>query len=289
MRAQYEEKTFESYFNSELSSRKIFYFPPGQVQEGSMGADTVAFTKSRSLWRRLGYPYWFNLPFQGAPYREMAEEMERHLSREIADVPDIKGNIFFQYKRSEYMMKASAEEWKHWNKPYFRYEIYPEQQALLEHLHSKFSKRVLILYAAPAIQDVSELVDLHVRQQLISRTNFRPAYELAGHKRNTFVNPGAHSWACSEPVRLDPFSFEDTLNGFRQVKADKQSMITKLAKDVEDVLLETSFAQPFELLRSRYGLENLESVAPLLKAYVTMSAVRQVTGLQWVVTHASEA
>ena len=66
-------------------------------------------------------------------------------------------------------------------------------------------------------------------------------------------------------------------------------MITKLAKDVEDVLLETSFAQPFELLRSRYGLENLESVAPLLKAYVTMSAVRQVTGLQWVVTHASEA
>ena len=91
MRAQYEEKTFESYFNSELSSRKIFYFPPGQVQEGSMGADTVAFTKSRSLWRRLGYPYWFNLPFQGAPYREMAEEMERHLSREIADVPEIKG------------------------------------------------------------------------------------------------------------------------------------------------------------------------------------------------------
>ena len=66
-------------------------------------------------------------------------------------------------------------------------------------------------------------------------------------------------------------------------------MVTKLAKEVEGILLETSFAQPFELLRNRYGLENLESVAPLLKAYVTMSAVRQVTGLQWIVTHAPEA
>lgn len=254
-----------------------------------MGADTVAFVKERWLWHRLGYTYWFSHPFRGASYRKMAEEMERHLGREIADVPDIQGNIFFQYKRSEYMVTDSAEEWEHWHAPYFRYDIYPEQQALLEHLHSKFSARVLILYAAPAVQDVSELVDLHIGQQLISRTNFRPAHELAGHKRNTFVEPGAHSWACSEPVRLDPFSFEEAVSGLRQAGVDKQSEITEFTNGVEEVVLETSFARPFTALMNQYGLQNMESNTPLLKAYLTMSAIRQVTGLQWVVAHARDA
>lgn len=288
MRAQYEEKTFESYFTAELAQRGIFYFPPGQVQEGSMGADAIALVKQRWLWRRLGYPYWFNLPFGGAPYREMAEEMEMYLGREISDVPNIRGNLFFQFKRSEYMVKASAEEWGHWKEPYFRYEIYPEQQALLEHLHSKFSTNVLIVYAAPAVQDVSELVDLHCGQQLIARTNFQPAYLLKGHRRNTFVEPGAHSWACSEPVRLNAFSLDEAVSGFRQGVSDKQYAITEFTKEVERVVLETPFERPFTALRNRYDWQGLESNTPLLKAFITMSVVRQVTGLQWVIAHERE-
>jgi len=289
MRVQYEEKTFESYFNSELARRGIFYFPPGQVQEGSIGADAVAFNRSRWLWRRLGFPYWIQLPFQGAPYREMAEEMERHLDREITDVPEVRGNVLFQYKRSEYMVMASAEEWSHWNAPYFRYDIYPEQQALLEHLHSKFASRVLIVYAAPAIQDVGELVDLHVGQQLISRTNFRPAHKLSGHKRNTFVEPGAHSVACSDPVRLEAFNFEEAVLSFPPSDVENRSALIRFAKEVEKAVLQTSFARPLRTLTDQQGLQNLGDRVPLLHAYATMSAVREVTGLQWLTVHARDA
>lgn len=288
MRIQYEEKTFESYFNSELDRRGIFYFPPGQVQEGSIGADAIVMSKSRWLWRRLKHPYWFRLPFEGIRYREVAEEMERYLEREIANVPEIRGNIFFQYKRSEYMVHASAEEWRYWGVPYFRYDIDPEQQSLLEHLHSKFSTQVLILYAAPAVQDVGELVDLHIGQQLISRTNFRPAHELAGHKRNTFVEPGAHSWACSQPVRLEPFGFDEAVASLRGGDTEIRAAVTGIARDVEEVLLNTSFANPFRKLLSQYRLQSLGTSMPLLKAYATMSAVQQVTGLQWVITHAGD-
>lgn len=289
MRVQYEEKTFESYFNAELTQRGIFYFPPGQVQEGSIGADAVALNRSRWLWRKLGVPYWIRLPFQGASYREMAEEMERHLNHEITDVPDIRGNVLFQYKRSEYMVMPSAKEWHYWNSPFFRYDIYPEQQALLEHLHSKFAARVLVVYAAPAIQDVGELVDLHVAQQLISRTNFRPAHELAGHKRNTFVEPGAHSVACSDPVRLEAFNFEEALLKFPPNDVENRSTLITFSKEVEEVVLRTSFARPFRTLINQYGLQNLSARAPLLQAYATMSAVREVTGLQWLVVHARDA
>ena len=91
--------------------------------------------------------------------------MEIFLGKEIANIPDIRANIFFQYKRSEYLVTSQASEWAHWMRPYFRYDIYPEQQALLEHLNSKFQQSVLILYAAPALQDVNELVDYHCNQK----------------------------------------------------------------------------------------------------------------------------
>ncbi|UJW80101.1 hypothetical protein [Hydrogenophaga sp. SL48] len=289
MRIQYEEKTFEGYFNTELARRGNFYFPPGQVQEGSIGADAIVMSKSRWLFRRLGHPYWFRMPFKGMSYREIAEEMELHLGREISNIPDIQGNILFQYKRSEYMVKPSAEEWPHWNEPYFRYDIYPEQQKLLEHLHTKFSNQVLIVYAAPAVQDVGELVDLYVGNQLISRTNFRPSHELAGHKRNTFVEPGAHSWACSDPVRLDPFRFDEALKSLHRPELDIRSAVTSLANDIEEVLLRSPLARPFRTLLRQFGLQDLGADTPLLKAYIKMSAARDITGLQWVIAHAGDA
>lgn len=289
MRIHYEEKTFEGYFNAELARTGIFFFPPGQVQEGSMGADAIVMSRNRWLWRRLGHPYFFRVPFQGARYREMAEEMELFLKREITDVPDIQGNIFFQYKRSEYMVMKSAEEWRHWNQPYFRYEIYPEQHQLLEHLHSKFSDRVLILYAAPAVQHVSELVDLHKSGTVIGNTNFRPAHQLSGHKRNTFVEPGAHSWACSDPERLDPFSLEQSLLRFKLRPAENREAIVELANDVHEILDTSGLRRAYRTLSNLYRANELPSSTPLLKAYTRMTILRELSGIQWLVVQKRDA
>jgi len=287
MRIRYEEKTFEGYFNIELANCADVYFPLGQVQEGSIGADAVALTRNRWLWRRLGHPYWFRLKYQGLPFREIAEEMECFLEKEIGNIPDIKVNVFFQYKRSEYLTSTQASEWAHWLRPYFRYDICREQQALLEHLNSKFQKSVLILYAAPALQDVNELVDYHCNRKIVAHTNFRPATDLAGHGKNTFAEAGTHSWACSEPVRHEYFDLLGNLREQRSPDQKNSESIIALSKGVSEVLLESSLAQAFLALVEQYGISQIERSLPLLNAHFVMAAFREITGVQWVASVSS--
>ncbi len=84
MLPKYEEKTFESYFNTELDRRTRIYFPFGQVQEGGIGADSAAMSRDRWLWRRLGFPYWLYPRFSGVDLREVADEMEQHIQKRAA-------------------------------------------------------------------------------------------------------------------------------------------------------------------------------------------------------------
>lgn len=282
MRIQYEEKTFEGYFNVELANSSDIYFPIGQVQEGSIGADAVALTRNRWLWRRLGYPYWLHPKYRGLPFREIAEEMEIFLEKEIANIPDISANIFFQYKRSEYLVTSQASEWAHWMRSYFRYDIYPRQQALLEHLNTKFQKSVLILYAAPAVKGVNELVDYYCNRKIISNTNFRPAADLTGHARNTFIDAGTHSWACSEPIRHEHFDLLENLREQRSFNQTNSESIVSLSKGVGEVLLDSPLGKAFSALVERYEILQFERPIPLLNAHIVMAAFRELTGIQWV-------
>ena len=65
MRSNYEEKTFESYFNIELDRKSSCFFPLGQVQEGVLGFDASAYTNSRKLWRDLVSHFGFLLLSMG--------------------------------------------------------------------------------------------------------------------------------------------------------------------------------------------------------------------------------
>jgi hypothetical protein len=44
MKATFEEKTYESYFNSELARRSSIYYPIGQAQKRLLGFDSPAYT-----------------------------------------------------------------------------------------------------------------------------------------------------------------------------------------------------------------------------------------------------
>lgn len=187
MHARYEEKTFESYFNNELDQKTSIYFPLGQVQEGILGLDSVAHSRSRSLWRLLGYPFWRSPPFSGVNVQDIAEEMERHLGAEVHNVPAMKVNLLFQYKRPDFIIRASGAEWSLWNQQYFRYSLYDEQHALLSHIDATFGRDAIVLYAAPAARDVNDLINFKKKGVIIENTNFRRAYELNGHRRNTYI------------------------------------------------------------------------------------------------------
>lgn len=50
MKVNFEEKTYESYFNIELSNRSDIFFPPGQSLEGLLGFDSSVLTRDKQLW-----------------------------------------------------------------------------------------------------------------------------------------------------------------------------------------------------------------------------------------------
>ena len=281
MTPKFEEKTFENFFNSELDRRSSVYFPFGQVQEGGIGADSSAMSKSQKIWRILGYPRHI---YHGVFLEELAAEMEDFLGTEIDHIPRMKVNLLFQYKRPERIASHRGREWLHWNEPYFRYDIYQQQQVRLAHIARKFGDRALVLYAAPAIADVNELVEAKKRIGLIESTNFRPAIDLANHRRNTFTKAGIFSFACSQPERLERYDLLEELDKLDRLEESSnryfiQTCANKIIKAISlDSELGEAFQEELAILRE-LELEEF----PLVFAILSMSIFSTLSGVRWVV------
>jgi hypothetical protein len=288
MRAPFEEKTYETYFNTELNGLTDIFFPLGQVQEGDLGFDNSAFSKNPKLWNMFGYPLGMYPLYIGIGLREIANEMELYLENIIKNIPDMKANLLFQYKRPEYISRSTGAEWIHWNQPYFRYDIYKEQQELLMHINDKFGDNILILYASPAVKDVNELVNLKIKGEIIENSNFKKASELNLHHRNTYIEAGTYSVACSEPKKIENFDLIkllDRLYGGNSIKENEngnnKQFIINFRKQIESIMDEEKyFSSSFNQLNST--LDDLRKFE-LYYSFLVMINFRQLTGTQWLV------
>lgn len=287
MRTTYEEKTYENYFNTELAGKSDIYFPIGQVQEGNFGFDAASFSRHNRLWRKFGhrFPFWrfWDYPFHGAELRHIADEMEDLLNRELNHLPNMKVNLLFQYKKPEYILTAQGREWKHWNKPYFRYSIYQEQQKLLMHIHDNFSQDVLVLYASPAIKDINELVERHKQRKIIDFSNFSKAKDLDGHHKNTYVEAGTYSIACSEPREIERINLLQTLERIdynNKNDGNSQFIVNFKNKIVSTISEDINYSEAFASLN-----RNLEEISnyKLFHSFLSLSNFRQITGIQWLI------
>ncbi len=283
MRTGFEEKTYENYFNAELDKRSSVFFPPGQVQEGLLGFDSSADSRNRLLWRRLGYPFWFFPHFSGIELREIADDLENWLNEVINDIPQIRANLIFQYKKPEFMLTGNSKEWNHWNEPYYRYDIYQHQQSILNRIDNKFGDKVLVVYASPQARNITELVRLKTSNNIINSSNFKKASDLNGHRRNTYISSGTFSIACSEPEKIDNLNLLQQLdligNNSKQDLSNRQ-LILSFSKDIRNIISEDSYyGEPFnELLDDTYSFEKFE----LLESFRVMSIFKQITSLQWI-------
>ena len=151
------------------------------------------------------------------------------------------------------------------------------------HLASKFGAKALILYASPALKNVNDLVDAKQRKCLIENTNFRPAIELTGHHRNTYINAGTYSIACSEPEHMGRF---DLLHQLETIKDNKsingQESIIEAAKTVRNIAMRNSvFGTAYRSELNIYTEAGINRF-PLLFSIVSMSVFRELSGIQWV-------
>ena len=252
-----------------------------------MGADASGYSRSRGLWGTLGYPKLKQSQYRGVELRDIADEMELRLSKEIRNIPKVKANLLFQYKRAEFIKSHRAAEWHLWGKSYFRYDIYGEQQELLAHIADKFGVEVLVLYAAPAVVTMDDLLSAKLGRNIIESTNFRPAVDLIGHHRNTYVDPGSFSIACSEPERFAPFSLLRELRNLDGFSFENPArFFIEFAQGVREVLVsDTLFGDYFLREAERYNDAGV-SLDSLYFSMVSMSIFRELTGVQWVVATA---
>jgi hypothetical protein len=282
MRATFEEKTYENYFNIELARQTDILFPLGQVQEGSLGFDSSAMTRNRRLWRRLGHPFWFFPPFHGIDLREIADEMEHFLKITLDNIPRIKANLLFQYKKPEYITMYLGREWSNWNEPYYRYDIYRQQQDLLMHIDHHFGNKVFIVYASPALHDINDLVTAYTSGQIINISNFRKASELNGHHRNTYTQAGRHSIACSEPEKFDNFDLLKEINELtydRNTDENNRSFVINFSKQISSVIYEDKYySESYRKLNEQFSKFTQYE---LLYSHLTLHNFNQLTGTQW--------
>ena len=279
MKIFFEEKTYESYFNNELDNKSSVYFPPGQVLEGLLGFDSAASSNNKSLWRDIGFPLTRKLR-SGVNLMDIAEELEINLEKSLNNIASIKTNLLFQYKRPDYFTSNKAREWNHWRQEYYRYDIYPHQQGLLYKIAKSFGEHALVLYAAPAINNLTELVNLKKKKKIIESSNFRKALELNGHRRNTYIKLGTFSIACSEPEKLERI---DLLSELENSEANHQltnnDFIAFSSQKVREVMRNSI---PFQILLAEHAeLKKCSNIYNL----ITIKIFSEVTGVQWVWSH----
>lgn len=276
MKIFYEEKTFENYFNAEISQGEGFFFPLGQVQEGYIGADCAYYASNLIRWSFLGH----DLNRDGVELKNIAREMDYFLKNEIDALPDIKTNILFQYERPDLITTSTGLEWKHWKIDYFRYDIYSKQHKLLKKINSSFGNEVAIFYVAPAIKGVNELVLQAKNRNIVDKSNFKHITQLDGHKRNTYVSAGTFSIGCSEPQRLEDINIRNFLREYKEIDyQNNHSAIVSFASKVKAVMQEDNyFRLPFNtLIASSEGLIEFDCIYSL----ICIHAFEQITGVKW--------
>lgn len=285
MTTYFEEKTYENYFNIELDRRSSIFFPLGQVQEGFLGFDSSANSRNRRLWRWLGYPFLFFPQFSGIEFREMAHMIEHNLETYIDSLPSMKANLLFQYKRPEYIKTRFGKEWKHWKAPYFRYDIYEKQQKLLTDIENRFQNRILIVYASTTARNVDELVQQKLNGSIIKSSNFTRSCDLNGHKRNTYINSGTYSIACSKPKKIENLDILLELEKLEQIETNKnisnRQFIINFRRQMSSIISENQYyGTSFQRLKDYY---NNYGNNELIFSFVVLNIFKLLTGIQWLV------
>jgi hypothetical protein len=246
--AEFEEKTYEKYFGHELVRGRLISFSPGQRAENLLGFDEAFHVPWHILLRRFRH-------LMPRPWSRMSgidrNEINK-LAEELSDkLPEFRFNLFVQFKRPEYVSGLRGAERKDWQRAYYRYFISTNQQETLEKLHAIAGGRAAVVYASPALWTTADLFVAAANKEVIRRSNVVSVDKLAGHGRFTYVEPGGHGKAYSDPVHIESPVFDEIIEaGLRQKSLRFNQHIKRAARQIEDAVKEDeNAAQLLKLAR----------------------------------------
>ena len=249
---EFKEKTFESYFVSELSRKSNTFYCPDQADERHLGFDAMF---NIPYWR-----YYFSLRsldigvWSKAITPDEVEAMGKHFNRVY---PDIKANLFFQFKRPEFLTTKNAKEWEYWNEDYFRFSLYEHQHNILIELSHCVSKKARVLYAAPRLRKTKELINSAKRKEIIQKTQVVEARKLSGHKKCTYSSTSKTALGHSEPEKINPFFVADFLQETASLDGENFTQALKrISSEIKEAFADNQDAK--HILNSARFLETDE-------------------------------
>ena len=266
MLAEFEEKQYETQMNIELLCKHDTsnIFAPGQCLENHLGFDVALYSCNKRFWRYFYKHYYFSKKyyyylkkcyyfFEEFPY--MRPKDIRYLEKLLEDylkvIPKIKFNLFIQYKRPEYLTTKRSSEWRHWNRPYYRYHITKHQQQLLEKLAKNIDKNsALVIYASPAFHTQKEFWKNVQRKTIVDNSNYCEVTNLSGHTKYTYIKGGRYGKAFSEPEEIESLNLEKSIGNLRgQSRYENNiSTIINLATQTENSIKESSYGEYYSMI-----------------------------------------
>lgn len=235
MKVEFKEKPYEKYVSQELGRLTNFAYSPDQCDESFLGFDDAFL---------LAAPHLFML----APFRRRSRRL-RAFGLTIAELdlvddeivkrmPPFRFNLFIQYKRPEYLRTKGASEWVHWGSPYYRIELTPHQQAILEQIEAGSHGRAATVYAAPAFWTSADLFKHALAGEVVVNSAFADVARLAGHGKYTYSGPGHVGVGHSEPALIDNTPLRERIAaGLEQNEAIEASFhIIKTAAAINDAV-----------------------------------------------------
>ncbi|WP_156820540.1 hypothetical protein [Thioalkalivibrio thiocyanodenitrificans] len=197
--AEFEEREFETPLYNQLQQTNLVW-SPGQVLEGHIGFDYAALCFDQRIWDIHGY----DRPLDGVLLDDLF--LIRHLRhfREPRSLPNFEINLFIQSKRPDHLKNVAQKlREKGIQGPYWRININPDQQHILETLAAHVGSKGLVCYAAAAFHRLSQLYG-HIRSRnIVENSTFPEAQQLSGHSKWNYCEPGNVGVANVEPEFIE--------------------------------------------------------------------------------------
>lgn len=209
MWSEFKEKTFETYFVGELRLLTNIIYAPDQCDESLLGFDAAAYVPWEFLPPFLPYMRLRRWPHMIGMSAADIDELGKELNNRL---PAFKLNLFIQFKRPEYLVRANATEWSFWNREYFRYSLDTKQHALLKKIDTQSLGRAAVVYAVPAFYKSKDLFQHQLDNAIITNSNVLSAALLDGHSKCTFIEAGNRGIGHSQPSEIRGPTLEDLIS-----------------------------------------------------------------------------
>jgi hypothetical protein len=289
---EFEEREYEAPLYQQLQHSSNNLWSPGQVLEAHVGFDHSLFTSHPYFWRLHG----FAAPPAGVVLGHYPPEQWWHVRRFHRPLPDFALNLFIQAKRPIVGARVSAKlKTLGLTSPYWKFEITPHQQCVLEALSQTTSGSALVCYACAAFHRITELWAHSRAGSMVESSTFPRASTLSGHEVWYYVTGGCTGYANPEPERIEepPLAFRlSELASIRDPQTASENAFSENLKRLGKAVVEAVHRAPdsgrsavyFETLREidRYmDFLRPRRYADAVLAYLKVAAFVSIFQLQW--------